>query len=360
MSSQLGKFLSLQIFGESHGPYVGFILDGFPAGIALEKTPIVNYLNKRRGGQHGTTPRRESDQPIWISGTQDGHTNGEPLTALFENNNIRSEDYREFDHILRPSHGDYPRRLKYGAFATISGGGHYSGRLTLPLTAAGALCDVLLKKYGISHFAHLEQMGPVTDRRPDNPVQDPSTDPSFALPVFDRHCADQMHAYLERLTKEKDSIGACAYLCYRNVPIGLGAPFFDTLDGALSRALFAIPGVRAVGIGDAWAMSEKKGSQANDPYHIENGKIRCVSNHAGGVNGGLSNGEDLILRVVFRPTPTIGHAQNSVDILKKQNTVLHAQGRHDPCIGVRGLIAAVSVCNLVIADFLQGGCHEFG
>ncbi|MDO5715802.1 MAG: chorismate synthase [Tissierellia bacterium] len=350
ISSNTGNYLNLQIFGESHGEAVGFVLDAFPSGIPIDKDVLNRYLERRRPGKKSSTLRKETDQIHWLSGIKDEYSNGNPISAIFYNKDHHSKDYDPLSDVPRPSHGDYPYRVKFGSHAETIGGGHYSGRLTLPLTAAGALCQQVLKRYGINSCTFLTQIGEM--RFPDYESLDENRINEVEkqeIPVL----ANEKEAsfYINEIRTQKDSVGSTVQAVFQNLPIGLGSPFFQGLDSRIASILFSIPGVKSVEFGDGAILSQMKGSVANDPYYYD-GRIQLKSNHNGGVLAGLSTGESLIVTVHIKPTPSIGLSQDSVNLKTKENEKLQMNGRHDPCIGIRATVVVEAAINFVLADLL--------
>ena len=349
---QLGK-LSLSIFGESHGPAVGAVLDGFPAGIRLDEEKLLRQMARRAPGQDkSATPRRESDLPRILSGVKEGITTGAPICAVVENANTRSGDYSP---IPRPSHADYAAHVKYGGYNDIAGGGHFSGRLTAPFVFAGALCRQLLEPEGIFVGGHVLQIGSVQDE-----AFDPcriSADSLRALSgeyfaVLSQTAREKMKAEIEDARLAGDSVGGTVEVAAAGLPAGWGDPMFDGVENLISRLLFAVPAVKGVEFGEGFGFAALRGSDANDCLCVENGKICTETNRCGGITGGITNGMPLLFRAAFKPTPSIGKEQRSVDLKTGKPVAFRVKGRHDPCIVPRGLPGAEAAAAIALAELM--------
>lgn len=356
MSSEFGKKLRISLFGESHGPAVGAVLDGFPAGISVDFQELKALMKRRAPGQDPTTtPRKEADEVEILSGVKDGVTTGAPIAGVIRNTDCRSGDYAELSRILRPGHADYAALKKYGEAVELRGGGHFSARLTAPLTFAGGLCLQALSDRGIFVGAHLAQVGR---------TKDPSFSefPSLAefelrpgFPVRTAEAEEGMRAEIAAARAEGDSLGGIVECAATGLPAGLGTPWFGSVESQLSAALFGIPAVKGVEFGCGFAAAGMRGSAHNDPYCLKGKEVGFGSNRHGGVLGGITTGCPLILRVAFKPTPSIAALQNSVDLLKGEETVLRVKGRHDPCVAVRAVPVVQAVTAAVLLDLcLQG------
>ena len=340
--------MKLNIYGESHSEYLGLTME-VPKGILLDYAVISRDLERRRAGALGTTPRVEDDIPHYISGVTDGITNGDTLEVRFYNRNIRPNDYKSTHTIPRPSHCDYPAYVKFGCIP--SGGGRFSGRLTLPLVFAGAVARQILSQNGITAGGHYLRIGDITDTPFDplnaTPEQLVSLNNS-TFPVIDQAAGEAMQEDIDGLNG--DSVGGCVELCALGLPIGLGGELWSGLESRISSLMYAIPGVKAVEFGIGTAFSSMHGSQANDGLRMREGAIIFESNNSGGIHSGMANGAPLIVRVTFRPTPSIALPQHSVDLAAMENTDITIQGRHDACIAIRGLAAAEAALLLGILD----------
>lgn len=353
------------LFGESHGAGIGLVLEGVPSGMPLDMPFLMQQLARRAPGNSAVaTARREADTPNILSGVleQDGAmiTTGAPLCVFIENSNTRSKDYEALRTVPRPSHADYPASVRYQGFQDVRGGGHFSGRLTAPLVFAGALAQQWLKSKGIAVGAHISQVGHTKDSS-FNYVNPSLTD--FAqvrtkeFPVLSDARGAQMMDEILAAKAEEDSIGGSITCCITGVPVGCGGPdYADTVEGMFARALFAIPAVRGVVFGDGIELASMRGSEGNDALRYVNGKVVTTTNHSGGVNGGITNGMPLIFTVYFRPTPSIGKPQESVNLLRGENETLTLQGRHDPCIVPRAVPVVEAAAALATMELLEGGC----
>ena len=319
-----GKILQLSIFGESHGSTVGITISGLLPGITLPMESIKEDLAKRAPGQKLTSPRKEKDEFEIISGIFHGKITGAPLTVIFRNTNIQSKDYELHTRIPRPSHADFPAQIKYRGFQDIRGGGHFSGRLTAPLVFAGAVAKKYLEEKKIQITSRLVEK-------------------------------ESLEKILPQLIKEGDSIGASISCQVRGLPIGIGTPFFDSLESSISHLVFSIPGVKGIEFGLGFDFIGKRGSEVNDEYRMEDEKIITTTNYNGGILGGLSNGMPVEFRVVFKPTASIFKVQRSVNMEKHENTELQIQGRHDPCIALRAQVVVEAVAALAILDQIWMG-----
>lgn len=322
------------IFGESHGPAVGVVLEGVPAGLILDMDAVRAELARRApGNSAAATARRETDEPELLSGVFEGRTTGAPLCALIRNTDIRSGDYEEIRDLPRPSHADYAAAVKYGGSADYRGGGHFSGRLTAPLVFAGAVAKQILARRGVTVRAEIAALGGVEAPAP-RQIEQLILDAKGAL----------------------DSVGGVIRCTIDGVPAGLGGPDFgENIEGELARALFAVPAVKGVEFGAGFGLAAMRGSQANDPFRMENGRVITAKNDSGGVNGGISNGMPIVFSAAIRPTPSIGREQDTVDLRTLTDATLTVRGRHDPCIVPRAVPVIEAAAALTMADILQRG-----
>ena len=387
-----GKIFRVSIFGESHGEEIGVVVDGLAPGIPLSEQDFKADIARRRSGAKGTTPRVEADEPHILSGIYEGYTTGAPLAIVFHNTNTHSQDYEALLNVQRPGHADYTANLKYGGFQDPRGGGHFSGRLTLPVVAAGVIAKKLLfatiagATRGRVQFrcdARLVEIGGIADQT-------------------------KWEAALDQAQKDGDSLGGIVECVVSGIPAGLGEPFWDSVESRLSHAIFAIPGVRGIEFGDGFAASRMRGSEHNDVYapvgakncgshqhecchdegkdgccghgeehgegcchggddheccggghheggccgHHRNRLVTPVTNHAGGVNGGITNGNPLVFRVAFKPTSSIAKAQETYDFAKGEMTTLQVPGRHDTCFALRTPVIVEAMAAIVLADLV--------
>ena len=316
--NSFGRVFRVELFGESHGKQVGVIIDGCPPGIPLCEADFEEDLARRRSGAAGTTPRRESDAPSLLSGVFRGSTTGSPICVAFANGDTRSEDYARFSAVPRPGHADFTSRLKYGGFSDPRGSGHFSGRITVGLVAAGVIAKKIL-----------------------NPAR-------FTTRILSAGGQADVAAAIKAAADEGDSVGAIVETIVSGLPVGLGEPFFDACESVISHALFAVPAVRGVEFGDGFAAASMRGSEHNDPFADESGKT--TKNGAGGVNGGITNGNDLVVRVAVKPTSSIAKTQRTFDFEKKTMTDFSIEGRHDACIAVRSAVVIEAAVAIALAD----------
>ena len=353
LSSNFGAKIKIQIFGQSHSELLGVVIDGLEANQEIDIHGINAFLQRRRGGLNAfSTKRAEADVPKIVSGIVDGKTCGAPLCAVFENADACSADYERLRFIPRPSHADYNAFVKYGGANDIRGGGHFSGRLTLPLCFAGAVCKQLLSRRHIHIGAHIRQIGGICDA-PYNPVNLRVHDLSYAgFPVNDAAAGEEMIEAMTAIAKAGDSIGGIIECAVLGLPQGMGEPMFDGLENRISAAVFSIPAVKGIEFGAGFSAAGMRGSEHNDEYFIEDGRISCKTNNSGGIAGGISTGMPLIFRVVVKPTPSIFKEQNSVNIKTMEEVKLQISGRHDPCIVPRAVPCVEAAAAIAIIDLL--------
>ena len=350
MGNTLGKLFTITSFGESHGACMGVVVDGCPAGLPLTEADIQPEVDRRRPGAAGTTERQESDKVEITSGVYDGHTTGAPVCMLTWNKDIDSGAYKKNRFALRPGHADYTAFMKYGGFNDFRGGGRFSGRITLAYVMAGAIARKLIGRIGIDVFAHTVEIGGIKAREWElTEIKESARNNPFWC--ADREAADKMARLIEKAREEKDSLGGVIEGIALNVPVGLGEPVFDSFDGELSKALFAIPAVKGVEFGAGFAVAGMKGSENNDLYDIKDGKIVTRTNNAGGVLGGISTGMPVIVRVAVKPTASIARSQETIDIQKMARTSLTVTGRHDTCIVPRAVPGVEAMMAVAICDF---------
>lgn len=352
MSSIYGEKIKLSIFGQSHGAAIGMTLDGIPAGLQVDEGALYAFMSRRAPGQWDyATPRKEEDRPVFLSGIVNGFTCGAPITAIIENKNTRSSDYSNLKDCPRPGHADYTAQVKYGGYQDVAGGGHFSGRLTAPLCIAGGLCKQWLARKGIRIAAHIQSISDVKDRSFD-PVSPEMNSIAQDFPVLDSVCGKQMRDEILAAHKDGDSVGGVIECAITGLPAGLGDPMFGGMENRISQIVFGIPAVKGVEFGLGFDAALKRGSVNNDPYTIENNTVKTVTNHAGGILGGITNGMPLIFRTAIKPTPSIAKQQNSVSLSEMKNTVLAVQGRHDPCIVPRAVPVVEATAAIAIYDAL--------
>ena len=341
------------IFGESHGPAIGAVLEGVPAGLALDLEYIQGQLDRRAPGRDGlSTARREADRVEVLSGVFDGKTTGAPLCLLIRNSDQHSGDYEAIRYTPRPSHGDYAGFVQSRGCLDYRGGGHFSGRLTAPLVAAGAVAKLLLRERGVTVGAHISAIYGIRDAAPQSAAELLAVGEK-EFPVLDDERGREMRQAILDARKEGDSVGGSIECMVSGLPAGLGAPDFGrNVEGIFSQYLFTVPGVKAVEFGAGVAFALMRGSEANDPFAVEDGRVVTETNNAGGVNGGITNGMPVTFEVTLRPTPSISLPQRTVDLRTGEETEIAVKGRHDPCIVHRAVpvieaAAALAACEVM-------------
>ena len=331
-----GKKFRVTIFGESHGDAIGAVIDGIPAGIEISEGDFSADISKRRSGAKGTTPRIEADEPVILSGVFNGHTTGGSLAVMFRNTNTRSSDYSSLLVHPRPGHADFVAGIKWNGYNDYRGGGHFSGRLTLPVVAAGVIAKkILAEKLSrtVSVSARIVEIGGIaTD------IKDLASIP------------ENVAAAIESAAEEGDSIGGIVECRVSGLPVGIGEPFFDSVESMVSHAVFSIPGVRGIEFGDGFKAAAMKGSQHNDPIADMGG--RTVTNHAGGINGGITNGNPVVFRVAFKPTASIRKEQITLNTTTGNMESLVVPGRHDVCFALRTPVIVEAMTAIAITDLL--------
>jgi len=351
MGNSFGKLFSITSFGESHGKCIGVTIDGCPAGLPLTEEDIQREVDKRRPGTSvGATGRAEEDKVEILSGTFNGHTTGTPICLLIWNQDIDSSEYERLRFLPRPGHADYTAFIKYGGFNDFRGGGRFSGRITATFVMAGAVAKKLLDRIGLEILAHTIEIGGVR-AKPEGFDEIRGNVDKNSLRCADLEAAKEMARVIEKARGEGDSVGGVVEGIALNVPVGLGEPVFDTLEGDLAKALFAIPAVKGVEFGSGFSAARKRGSENNDPFTIKDNKIVTVTNNAGGILGGISNGMPIVLRVAVKPTPSIARSQATVDMKKMESASLEVKGRHDTCIVPRAVPVVESMMAVTLCDF---------
>lgn len=357
MKNTFGNSISLTLFGESHGAYIGAVLDGLAPGIAIDDDFIKAQLFLRRPSGKISTSRREEDEYKIVSGVFEGKTTGTPLTVLIPNTAHHSADYSATRALPRPGHADYTAYRKYHGYEDYRGGGHFSGRVTAALVAAGAVILSALRQKGILIGTHIRNCAGISDRRFDNITEDIISLSSKPFPVLDDDKGASMRGAIEAAASQGDSVGGILETAVLGMPAGVGEPWFDTLEGVLSHALFSVPAVKGVWFGDAADVATAKGSEYNDSFYISDKEIKTATNHNGGINGGISNGMPILFTCAVKPTPSIFKAQETVDMFRHEPAVLELKGRHDPAIIHRARVVVDSVTALAVADML---CVRYG
>lgn len=350
MKNTYGTSVCVTLFGESHGAKIGAVIDGLAPGIPVDEGLIARQLELRRPAGSISTARREQDPFEIVSGVFEGKTTGTPLTILIPNADTRSGDYRR--GTLRPGHADYTARVKYHGFEDYRGGGHFSGRITAALTAAGAVAVGALAGRGIRIGTHILRCAGIRDADFSGTDEEMDRLNAAAFAVLDAEKGAEMRAAIEKAAREGDSVGGVLETAVTGLPAGVGEPWFDTLESLLAHGLFAIPGVKGVEFGEGFALADMRGSEANDALVLRDGRVVTRTNHNGGINGGISNGMPLRFRCAVKPTPSIALPQDSVNAEGTREEKLALTGRHDPAIVHRARVVADSVTALVLCDAL--------
>lgn len=327
MKNTIGNSLTVTLFGESHGKAIGAVIDGCPSGLDVDEEYIASQLSRRRPKDATSTPRQEKDEFSILSGVFNRRTTGTPICITIPNEDTHSSDYGEMQYKMRPSHADYTANCRYNGFQDYRGGGHFSGRITAALVAAGALVLPALNKKGICIHTNVLNINGETEQ-------------------------EKRNEKILAAAAQGDSVGGVLETVITGVPVGVGEPWFDTVEGMLSHAVFSIPAVKGIEFGLGFDFADKKGSEVNDQMYVDGDNIKCYTNNNGGILGGITNGMPIVFRAVIKPTPTISKEQKTVDISTMQNTTIAARGRHDPCIVHRAEVVVESVTALVVADML--------
>jgi len=351
----IGNNIKITFFGESHGPYIGVVIDNLPAGLEIDEAHLGFNLEKRRPAKKISTTRIEPDNFRFVSGYFEGKTTGGPLTILIDNVNVLSGDYENLKTVPRPSHADYPAYIKYSGNNDVRGGGFFSGRLTALWVVVGSICEQILQKQGIIAGSHIYSLKNIKDtpfNLNENDVDQLATLNSSYFPVIDASISQQMYDLITQTKMSSDSVGGIIETKVINLPVGLGEPYFLSTESYIASLLFSIPGVKGVEFGSGFSITERFGSEANDQYCVDQGKISTKSNHNGGILGGLTTGRPLILRVALKPTSSIAKVQASVDLETQTEVALVVKGRHDPQIVSRASHVVNAVVNYAILDLL--------
>ncbi len=330
MSSTYGENLKISIFGQSHSEAIGVVIDGLPAGFEVDMDELGEFLSRRAPGQgKHTTSRKEPDRPEFLSGLAGGKTCGAPLAAVIRNTNTRSSDYDNIRDIPRPGHADFAARIKYGGAEDVSGGGHFSGRLTAPLCIAGGIALQILKEKGITVKAEIKEIGGKKD--------------GFLETV-------------EEARLDADSVGGVIECVIEGVPAGYGNPMFGGVENKIASCVFGIPAVKGVEFGAGFEAARMRGSENNDEfYYEEDGRVRTRTNNHGGILGGITTGMPIVFRAAFKPTPSIGKPQKSISFSEKKDAVLEIKGRHDPCVVMRAVPCIEAAAAITVLDIILGG-----
>lgn len=356
MSDTYGRAVTLTVFGESHGPAVGAVLTGLPGGVPVDEAEIARQMDKRRAKGGISTKRHEPDAVRFVSGVYRGRTTGTAVTLLIENTNTRSADYEKTALLARPGHADYTARVQAGGYNDPRGGGHTSGRLTAPLVAAGALCLQMLAAQGVRVGTHLAVCAGVPDAAlpagEAELAQALAALDTAAFPALDAEKGAAMQAAIAAAAAEGDSVGGILETAVTGLPAGLGEPFFSSVESQLAALLFSIPGIKGVEFGGGFGLAALRGSEANDPFCIREGRVATATNHNGGVNGGITNGMPVVFRTAVKPTPSIYKPQQTVDLASMTEAGLQIAGRHDPCIAHRARAVQDALTAFGLVDLL--------
>ena len=356
MAKTYGESLKLSIFGTSHGSEIGMTLEGIPAGLPVDLSKLQTFLDRRAPGKSPwSTARKEADIPLFQSGLTDGLTNGDTITAVIKNENVRSSDYEELKYIPRPGHADFTAWMKYGLDYDMAGGGPFSGRMTAPLCIAGGLCKQWLEEKGIRVWAHIQSIDMIEAYVPFNLMDyvEHAMDPTF--PVFGPLEAEQMKQRIQKAKDNGDSVGGVIQCVINGVPAGVGGPMFDGLESHIAQIVYSIPAVKGVEFGEGFDLTNANGSFINDAYIILDGKVQTESNYCGGILGGISNGMPIYFRVAIKPTPSIAKPQKSVNLKTMEKVTIEIKGRHDPCIVPRAVPVVEAAAAIAIYDLMLGG-----
>lgn len=366
MKNTIGTSVQLTVFGDSHGPAVGVVLDGMAPGVAVDEEYLAGRLSLRRPDGPVDTARRERDEYRILSGVHGGFTTGAPICIAIPNEDVRSSDYSAIERVARPSHADFAAQMKYHGYQDKRGGGHFSGRVTAGIVAAGAICQKALLGRGICIGTHILRCGKVEDKAFDDDIRgqiEMLFDKPF--PVIG-DVSDAMRSEILEAKGRGDSMGGVIQTGICGVPAGVGEPWFDSVEGMISRAVFAIGGIKGIEFGRGFGFASLPGSLANDPFRIRDGKVVTLTNNNGGVNGGISNGMPIVFNMAVKPTPSISMVQQSVDFVENREVDLELKGRHDPAIIRRICIVVTSMVSVVLCDmlaqrfgtdYLAGGGH---
>ncbi len=350
MKNTFGNSVAVTLFGESHGDAIGVVIDGLAGGIKIDYDFISSRLELRKAYGKISTGRHEADEFQIISGVFNGYTTGTPLTLIIENTNTKSGDYK--NDLLRPSHADYTAKIKYNGFEDFRGGGHFSGRITAPLVAAGAILTSALNKKGIKIGTHILSCLDIKDREFNDINSDIDYLNNEKFAVLDKDVSEKIIKEIEKARENGDSIGGILQTAVTGLPAGVGEPWFDSVESVIAHGIFSIPAVKGIEFGKGFEFAKMYGSQANDPFEIKNDKIVTSTNNNGGINGGITNSMPVIFNTVIKPTPSIFKRQNTVNFDKMENAVLEIKGRHDPAIFHRARVVVDSVCAIALYDLM--------
>ena len=352
MKNTFGNSISLTIFGESHGTHIGAVLDGIAPGIKIDRDFIASQMDKRAAKGEISTSRRETDEVTILSGVFEERTTGTPICFVIENNNTKSRDYSETRSLARPGHADFTANCKYHGFEDYRGGGHFSGRVTAGLVAAGAVVIDALKDKGIFIGTHIKRCGGVSDRDFLDIAADINELSKTDFAVLDANASLKMKEAITDAASEGDSVGGILETAIVGLPKGIGEPWFDSFESLVSHILFSIPAIKGVQFGKGFELADMRGSEANDEFEVKGNEIITKTNNNGGINGGITNGMPVVLSCVVKPTPSIYKPQNTVDFETYENKQINIKGRHDPAIIHRARVVVDSAVAIAVADML--------
>ena len=358
MKNTIGNSLTVTIYGESHGKAIGAVIDGIASGIEVDEKFISSCLDRRRPKDATSTPRQEKDEFVINSGVMGGKTTGTPICITIPNADTHSSDYGEMQYKMRPSHADYTAYCRYNGFQDFRGGGHFSGRITAALVAAAGLIIPALNKKGIYIGTHIKKIAGIND-------SDFTCDSDIIgiskkdFPVVDDAVANTMKDKIITAKKSGDSVGGVLETAVIGIPAGVGEPWFDTVEGMLSHAIFSVPAVKGIEFGNGFGCAALRGSENNDPFVISDGRVSTLSNNHGGILGGMTSSMPIVFRAAFKPTPSIASEQRSVNIKTGENVSLRIRGRHDPCIVLRAVpvVEAAAAAALLDELYMSGNCR---
>lgn len=353
MSSMTGNKIKISVFGQSHSKGIGVVIDGLPAGVKINMEKVLSFMDRRAPGKNSlSTGRRESDTPEILSGLVNDTTCGAPLCMVIYNENHHSADYSNIIDTPRPSHADFSACIKYNGFNDVSGGGHFSGRLTAPLCFAGAVCMQILEDMGVEIKAHIQKIKGVYDDKIDFVNTGEWNTCEKGFPVINDEKGKLMIAEIEKARENGDSVGGVIECVVTGVKAGFGDPMFDGVENCLAKNIFGIPAVKGIEFGNGFSATDLYGSENNDEFCIVDGEIRTKTNNSGGINGGITNGMPIVFRTAIKPTPSIFKEQNSVSLKNKTEGKLVISGRHDPCIVQRAVPVVEAVTAITLLDIL--------
>ena len=353
MKNSFGNNITITLFGESHGAAIGAVLDGIAPGIAVDREYIAAKMAKRKSTGDISTPRHEADEVEFLSGVFEGKTTGTPIAVVIKNSDTKSRDYSKTRPLARPGHADYTAFCKYHGYEDYRGGGHFSGRLTAPIVALGAICQNALQSKGIYIGTHIARCKKVSDRTFCDFKSDIISLENSAFPLLDMTKKEEIEKEILAAKASLDSVGGVLETAVYGMPAGVGEPFFDSVESVLSHALFSIPAVKGVEFGAGFAICDMLGSEANDSFYMDGDKVRTRTNNNGGINGGITNGNEILFRCAIKPTPSVAKKQETVNFFEGKDAEIEICGRHDPAILHRAAVVVDSITAITICDLLS-------